>query len=191
MGNLQGPPEQDWDQMDIEEILRLAYEENTDDLERRDRMERKERNGRHEQSRYVRDYSSSRYVNPYGNKSPRQVFGEAFLCGVGNVLLCRAGNAISNWTLNRHIARQRTVYIIPQEQIQGPQVALPNEDVSATSSRRECDHPFLVEQHLMTLPGGRKASPEKVAMAVEAGFGTLPEGKTWVKTYMKGEKNDV
>lgn len=182
MGNLQGPPEQDWDQMDIEEILRLAYEENTDELERNERMARRERHGRHGQSRYVREYSSSRYASPYGNKSCGQVFFESVLSGAANVL--------SNYLCNKIARRQCIVYAVPQAQCcQRPlREVVSDEAVPVTVSRRECDHPFMVEKHLMALSCGRKASPEKVAMAAEAGFVNLPEGKTWVKTYTKGGK---
>lgn len=41
-----------------------------------------------------------------------------------------------------------------------------------------------VSQHLRNLPNGRKASPEKIALAEELGIG-LGENQTWVEEYQK------
>ncbi|MDE6724393.1 MAG: hypothetical protein K2J79_02210 [Ruminiclostridium sp.] len=42
-----------------------------------------------------------------------------------------------------------------------------------------------VKQHIRNLPNGRKASPEKIALAEELGI-DLGESQTWIEEYQKG-----
>lgn len=58
------------------------------------------------------------------------------------------------------------------------------EAISVVTSTSE-SIPFEVSRHVRTLPRGWRASPEKVAAALENNI-ALMEGQTWVDSYVKG-----
>lgn len=60
------------------------------------------------------------------------------------------------------------------------------EEVVLKRSYRVCDHSYPVGSHPRRLPKGQKASPQKIAEALELGI-HLEEGWTWVKAFTKGE----
>ena len=59
------------------------------------------------------------------------------------------------------------------------------EDVGVVAAQHHAAIPFDVSKHIRTLPEGWRASPEKIATALENGF-ELAEGQTWVIDYAKG-----
>ena len=177
MDKLQGPPILDDDRIEREEELR----------ERRKRREEKRRKECEErmrrEKRKVQNYYSGLYVDPYAQANGWMEAAGALGRWFGNW----AGNKLADFAYGK----PQPVYIAqPVQTAVAPYTDVSDEVVPVMKSSRQYDNQFSVNKHLMKLPNGKHASPEKVEMAEAAGFGTLQEGTTWVREHVKGGKKN-